>query len=310
MCVVIVADSQKPSLEILTQCRNANSHGIGITWLNENGKAEYKKGIELDELYQLTLKLTLPFVVHMRLASSGGKSELLCHPFEITKESQLRLEGECDKTLVHNGHIHEYERLLAAAGIYIEKNENNPMSDSRAVAMIAANNNEKFLHYLTGNFVIVDSLEKTIRMFGDFKEENGIHFSNMTWKFRGNCNYHIFERGWYDEHYNYNHEFITNGSEINSQKELKKELKKELEDITTIQEREEEFDISRVQFMTRKERKKFWKRYRNSFKVKNTNQENNDSNLPVRIHEQPLKHNNFPDNTQKFLGYPYCEDFV
>lgn len=305
MCVVLICESEKPSLEILTQCRNANSHGIGITWLNENNKAEYKKGIELDELYELTLKLSLPFVLHFRLASCGGKPELLCHPFEITRESELKLQGECDKTLVHNGHIQEYERLLAAAGIYIEKNENNPMSDSRAIAMIAANNNEKFLHYLTGNFVIIDSLEKKIRMFGSFTEENGIHFSNMIWKFRNHCNHHIFERGWYDEHYNYNHEFITNNSKINTQKELEKKS----ENIATVQEREEEFDINQVQYMSRKERKKFWKRYRNAFKLK-SDKENNNSTLPVRIHEQPLNYNNFSDNTQKILGYPYYNDFV
>lgn len=280
MCVVLICESEKPSLEILTQCKNANSHGIGITWLNENNKAEYKKGIELDELYKLTLKLELPFVIHLRLASCGGQSELLCHPFEITRESQLRLQGECDKTLVHNGHIHEYERLLAAAGIYIEKNENNPMSDSRAIAMIASNNNEKFLHYLTGNFVIVDSLEKKIRMFGNFIEENGVHFSNMIWKFREQNNYHIFERGWYDEHYNYNQEFITNGNKITPQKESEKRL----ETIITVQEQEEKFDINQIQYMSQKERKRFWKRYQNSFKVKNNNETNN-SNLPARIHE-------------------------
>ena len=113
-----------------------------------------------------------------------------------------------------------------------------------------------------------------------------------------------------NEHYNYNHEFITNGSEINSQKELKEELKKELEDITTIQEREEEFDVSRVQFMTRKERKKFWKRYRNSFKVKIPIKKTIIQIYQSKIHEQPLKHNDFPDNTQKFLGYPYYCDVI
>lgn len=263
MCVILLAESQRPSLEILTKCNNANSHGIGIAWINKNEKVQYKKGIELNELYNLIQDLSFPFSVHFRLASSGGKSELLCHPFEITRESELKLNGECDKVLMHNGHIYNWKEYLAATGIYIS-DDKELMSDSRAIAMIAFNN-EKFLSILNGCFVIIDSLGKKFRMFGDFKEEEGIHYSNMFWKFE-RMHSHIFNHEYYEHYCN------------------------------------EESYINSIKNISRKERRRFWKKYTPGW-FGNEETVNNNPQLPTRIHEQPPEYNKFSDNTQKILGY-------
>ncbi len=274
MCIILIAEKEKPSLEILEKCEQTNSHGIGIAWLNDNNLAEYRKNITLEKTYELTQSLELPFCVHMRLASCGGHSELLCHPFEVSKDSPLKLEGECEKLLMHNGHVHGWEKFLAAKGIYLEKDSKEPMSDTRAIAMIIAEN-ERFLSLLDGNFVLFDGPNHKIKMYGNFTEENGIHFSNMHWKF---IRHHIFEDWGYG---NFPEPMLrANPPNFNNQNNNNSQTYSNI--------------------ASKKERKRLKKYYNSLF---NKGVEENQAQLPTRIHEQPLNQNGFSDNIKKILGY-------
>lgn len=182
MCVIVVADKKRPTLEIVNKCHAKNSDGGGIAWFNKKGKAEYRKGLNVQEIYDLTQSVPLPFVAHFRLASCGGKNELLTHPFEITKKSELKLAGQADKLLIHNGTFADWKICLAAANVD-EPDVNSPLSDTRAIAMILARHrNYNFLDKISGRFIVMDATTKQFHFFGDFDEEGGIWYSNLFWK--------------------------------------------------------------------------------------------------------------------------------
>ena len=116
MCVILLCKEKKPTDAVLEKCQTANSDGIGMAWLNkESRKATWEKNLSLYELKELVKKIELPFIIHFRNASKGGKSALLSHPLVISENSPLSFKGEADKLLFHNGTIHDWEVILAAA---------------------------------------------------------------------------------------------------------------------------------------------------------------------------------------------------
>jgi len=184
MCVILIPEKKHPSREIIEKCNSKNPDGCSVSWLNKRGKAQYIKGLKVEELLKIIPDLEFPYVLHFRYASPGMPiNPLFTHPFEVNEESPLRFKGETKKLLIHNGTIKEYEWLLAGAGIDLEKDE--LMSDTRAIAKVISKNNEKLLWKLPGNFVLVDSVKDKIRMVGDWIHDNGIHYSNMKWKYSG-----------------------------------------------------------------------------------------------------------------------------
>lgn len=190
MCVLTIAVEKKPSLEMLRKMSNLNCDGFGIAWFFK-GSAHFKKGItDVNLMYDFTQRLSLPYVLHARLASHGGKDNLLTHPFIVGENSPLVTEGEGEKLLFHNGTFADWRVCLKASGIYYDEKE--PMSDTRALSMIIRNGNERFLHSIGGKFVLVDASKEKFFMYGglDWDEEEGMWFSNKYWKYRGNCNYH------------------------------------------------------------------------------------------------------------------------
>ena len=190
MCLIIAARTKKPSLEILKKAENANGDGAGVVWINENKKAQWKKGLNADGVFQLIENLPLPFVIHFRLGSRGLKKDLLLtHPFVIAPNSPLSLEGEADKLFVHNGTIFDsdWKWGLLGAGLEIP---DDLMSDSRAIAMILSQHkNYDFLKKIKGNFIYIDATKEKFPfvILGDtFKYEDGMYFSNFEWKYRTN----------------------------------------------------------------------------------------------------------------------------
>lgn len=184
MCCLI-ACHKRLDLETVKKIWNINDDGGGIGWF-EKDKAKYIKGITSpEELFNLIEKTPLPQIVHFRLHSVGGYSGLLTHPFEVTRESKLRLKGEANRLLFHNGHDSDFNKYIAAANLH--QKDKSPMSDTRAIAMVVSNNNEKFLQVASGKFILLDATCHKIKLFGDFTELPefpGIAFSNTIWKYR------------------------------------------------------------------------------------------------------------------------------
>ena len=193
MCIIAICETEKPTNEMLEKFNSSNGDGFGVGWFEKDNLAYYKKGMNLNEVKEFVAVLKLPFIIHARLASCGGKSLLLTHPYEITEQSELKFNGSSERLLFQNGHlsIKDVEIYLYCAGIDVLSTD--LMTDTRAISMILSknntmilskNNNESFLLKLSGRWAIMDGKTKTIRMWGDWDKKDtypGIQFSNMIW---------------------------------------------------------------------------------------------------------------------------------
>lgn len=171
------------SLDDFNKAFVENPDGVGYSWF-QDGKVHFRKGLMLpQEAWDFGLTLKLPFTVHFRASSTSLNLPVikeLTHPFIVSKDSPLDLEGAVDSVLFHNGTEHNYKTFGAAAGIYLNKDE--ICSDSRMIARIIADGNERFLQSLNSKFVLADIKQNRFFYYGNFVEENGIWFSNLIWR--------------------------------------------------------------------------------------------------------------------------------
>jgi hypothetical protein len=134
-----------------------NDDGGGLAWREKNKAGEnvviWRKGIEdVKEMKELMKKLPLPYVAHFRVASSGGVTRQLTHPFPITKLAQLHTGGTTKGwVLFHNGDWKEWSDAARLAAIH----SNTPIppgkfSDTRAIAWLCSIYGLGFMEFLPG----------------------------------------------------------------------------------------------------------------------------------------------------------------
>lgn len=182
MCVIVVADTERPTLDVLEQCERSNSDGVGIGWIADNGHVRWTKGITAKEAHDIGAGIPMPYVIHFRW-TTVGKEKKFCHPFPIDGFAGTEMEGEARSVLFHNGHITGYETvlsLLSSRWGYIRKL--GDFSDTRVAALAAYHmgldvlltsfNGQKFCVLNRGGPVL----------YGDWDHEGGIYYSNTYWK--------------------------------------------------------------------------------------------------------------------------------
>lgn len=131
MCLIIVADSARPSASEIQGASLYHSDGIGVAYRQPNDRlVTWQKGLSAEEAIDLVPTLPLPFVVHFRWATHGGTSPLLCHPFPVSRNVGITLTGAARELLFHNGvwseHV-QFERRARLRG---------PVSDTRVMAYV------------------------------------------------------------------------------------------------------------------------------------------------------------------------------
>jgi hypothetical protein len=184
MCIAIVCDSNKPTLEQLINSEISNHDGGGIAWV-ENNKVHWKKNLKANEIFQISQEKELPQLIHFRLASVGGVNPFLCHPFPITLTADPELEGEADAVLVHNGGYSAWNKMLIDLITIHKIVPRGPISDTRVMAMFAAHvGNTEVLQYLDEKVAVLKS-DKTVEIYkiDSWTIENGIYYSNNTYKY-------------------------------------------------------------------------------------------------------------------------------
>src|SRR3990167_4580457 len=119
---------------------SANDHGGGVAW-REGGLVHWKKGLDEAEMQEFVAALPLPFVAHFRIASCGAKSKELCHPFPVSKDASLALEGTTKGyVLFHNGHWAEWKPFTKETALKMGRPlPTGQWSDTRAMAWAAHN---------------------------------------------------------------------------------------------------------------------------------------------------------------------------
>lgn len=185
MCVVLIADKLPLEEEHVESSFHSNDHGAGVAW-REGGRVHWKKGImELGEVQDLIKKLPLPYVAHFRIASVGGKSKALCHPFTIDKDASVEPEGSTKgEVLFHNGHWGEWRRELKEAASHFKiRLPRGKWSDTRAMAFVTHAYGDGYLDLIEGEKVCVFGPDR-IQIFGTWQwdPEAKIWASNGAYK--------------------------------------------------------------------------------------------------------------------------------
>jgi hypothetical protein len=91
----------------------------------------WNKGLTTAEAVELAAEVPMPFALHFRIATHGGTSPKLTHPFPVTKNVGLSLDGDARMVLFHNGVWNGFKNFEAKAD-HLE----GPTSDSRIIAWI------------------------------------------------------------------------------------------------------------------------------------------------------------------------------
>lgn len=180
MCVITICKDRCPTDEELISWNSSNPDGIGVAWV-KNNKIFFKKGLVLDQAKGLIRKIDLPFIIHFRLSSSGGKAPELTHPFIIDKQVDNNpLSGTTTSpVLFHNGTERNAVDLLVLYCLINKVKLPEKLSDSLAIAKLVAVLGEGYLNTLRSNFAILYP-NGVIKTWGNWYEDNGIITTSYT----------------------------------------------------------------------------------------------------------------------------------
>lgn len=184
MCLLIIAEKEFPSYDILRAAEESNPHGGGIAWI-EGSKVRWKKNIKVDEIIQYEKKGP-PWLIHFRISTIGGPVPELCHPFPISMSATTDLEGEANSVLAHNGHWSEWQKIVLNTIGHDTPLPPGPWSDTRAMAWLSANYGKGILDLIDEKVAVLNSNYKIQRYGKGWHTENNTHYSynikTRVWK--------------------------------------------------------------------------------------------------------------------------------
>lgn len=182
MCVIAICQKTRINKDDFEACAKANQDGFGIAWFH-GSMVKYRKSMKSKEIELLAKQVPLPYVLHFRLASVGGKKLELCHPFPISNSAPADRNGIVKRVLFHNGHISNWKEILKTSAKNLKETPpSGHMSDTRAVAWIADKAGLKYIDKLPGKFVVMS--QEVFSYHGSWDTENDILYSNLFWKWR------------------------------------------------------------------------------------------------------------------------------
>ena len=199
MCVIFVADTDRPTSEELEQANKANGDGIGVAWHDkEKGFVRWTKGLDLKTAQEMAADLPLPYAIHFRLASIGPKVDQLTHPFPVEYKVRLDLKGRTLRgVIMHNGSWYQWDKSVPAGII-----KKGVWSDSRAIAWLLARAktreafDEQLIKKIPGKFAYVHGTG--IATYGEFDlVRPGLSASNLYWRHYGRRSYPEYAGGPY-----------------------------------------------------------------------------------------------------------------
>lgn len=178
MCVIIACPNEKkrPSLEILQACEKANPHGGGFAW-REKGMVRYLKGLNAGAIHKGLSLVDGPVIIHFRIATVGGRKAELCHPFPVSKIAKAKTAGRARAVLFHNGTWRDWGSFVENYGLRLKR---DMVSDTRVAAIACSMFGFEWLKKIPNRFAVLS--KRGIRIVGDWKESDGIHYSNLDWR--------------------------------------------------------------------------------------------------------------------------------
>lgn len=181
MCVILVCPPKvRPDMATLQACWDANPHGAGMAW-RERGEVRWLKTNDVKEIYDIAKLKHGEIVIHFRIASVGGVSDDLRHPFPVSKRSGLASSGSAKAVLFQNGTWGGYSEALRFAESEGHKIPEGKMSDSRAAAFLCSIYGHDFLKRCGFSRWVFFGAKGTA-IYGDFAKVKGIRYSNTYWR--------------------------------------------------------------------------------------------------------------------------------
>lgn len=179
-----------PPKQVFKTCFDNNPDGCGYMYVN-NGKVIIKKGyMGYKHLYKdikrLTDKNDINVVVHFRIGTQGKNDAKTTHPYPITSNTDYmqKLYYETDLAVVHNGIIYGYEDKT-------RPDLNDTQIFIRDVLSVLQELNKDFyknenaitmLEDITSSKLVFLDKDDTLSFVGNFINDNGILYSNYTYK--------------------------------------------------------------------------------------------------------------------------------
>lgn len=195
MCIIVVKphDKPMPSKAILKHCWDNNDDGAGYMFPDGKNVIIKKGFMKFDNFYKSLIfdyaksgRFT-PFVLHFRISTQAGVNEECTHPFPLSREmADLRkTRVKSPIAIAHNGVID-----LTKSGYSTTVTYSDTMKFITDYASLIIKNKDFYkdedtlllLDRLVGGRLAIMDYEGHIQMIGDFKEDDGIFYSNETYK--------------------------------------------------------------------------------------------------------------------------------
>ena len=194
MCIIVYKPKKQnlPSKEILHNCFERNGDGIGYTF-TLNNKVVIKKGyFDFNKFYEDVTNDFKRFklfdknmILHFRISTSVAINEYKTHPFVLTSQKE-HIEHKnvfCGYSVVHNGVLYDYEKKNGYTDTQnfildflspLLRRFNYDFSDTLLQHIIKTE--------LRTSKICVLSYNDDVLKVGDFIKDNGIYYSNTSYK--------------------------------------------------------------------------------------------------------------------------------
>lgn len=200
MCIAIYkpAGKKMPAKSNFKNCFSNNGDGAGYMY-SYNGKVYIEKGLMTLSDFKKSLKNTfkslkikdngesLHMVFHFRISTQGGVQPELTHPFPLSNDydDMKKLSNVCDIGIAHNG-------IIDFASSYSVKDHNDTMEFIKEIAYPQIGGNTMyfknqdtmslFKYLLKNNKIVILNGDGHAELIGDWVEDNGVFYSNTTYK--------------------------------------------------------------------------------------------------------------------------------
>lgn len=195
MCIIVAKEKgvKLPSKSVLKTCFDNNEDGAGIMYV-QDGKVVIDKGyMNFNDFYKRIQKLKKrlnsdltdkAIVFHFRIGTSGENDKKTTHPFPISKNSEdlRKTYFKTDLGVAHNGIISNYvygkdlsdtqNFVIDFISVFKELDKKFFLNES-VMKLIEKEANSKLC--------FLDNKEN-IYYIGEFKEEDGVKYSNNSYK--------------------------------------------------------------------------------------------------------------------------------
>lgn len=194
MCIIVSKEKgvALPSKATLERCFRYNRDGAGLMFANK-GKVNIVKGfMTFKDFYEYLMKLDKvhnfkekALVMHFRISTGGNVDGGNCHPYPISSnEKDLRKTYiSTELGMAHNGIISMYNKkhsVLNDTQMFIKECVSTIYDMDKD--FVRNNNAMRLLEDIAGSKLCFLDKDENIYYVGKFIEENGVKYSNTTYK--------------------------------------------------------------------------------------------------------------------------------